>query len=243
MTSKDKKVISQYNYALFRCIEIGKYYAYGVIEGRPGIYARCKVTPDYTPEKSGKILNCPKEWEFEPYAEMKEGHIYVVEREALNNLNYEHFVKCNAIYKIKNNTFDFIPYEERFGDDTVEEIAEIFNLDEKERGQLKIYQKAYGYSYRATEYEFTVVTKRGGWRYNILKHALYHEGHLAKNKVSSTKGVYLQGWHRQRSDYLENMFDALSYVTNHDYGITSEIQGSATMKNVQGNEKFFRITN
>lgn len=239
MLNWDRKRLSKYNYVVFRCIDIKKRVANGILEGYPGVYAICDNIEGYHPMKEGKILCCPQDWEGIPFTTFTEGRRYIVERSSFKNLKYEHFLKCKPIYEIKDNPFQMITYEERFGDDTPEEVAEFFDLNEKEKEQLRIYQKAFGFSYRITEYEFTVITKRSGWRYNIVKKALYHEGHLAKNKTQTARGNYLQGWHRQKTGYLNDILDALSYITDHDYGFTSELKSSAPANLTVTGEKIY----
>lgn len=237
MLKRDRKELSLYNFLVFRCIDVKDKYANGIIEGYPGAYVLCEYIQNYKTSKTGKVLSCPQDWKLIPFTKFEEGKRYIVERGLFNNLKFEHFIKCKPLYEVDDKPFSMIKYEERFGDDSPKEIADFFGLNKKEEEQLYIYQKAFGFSYRANDYEFTVVTKRSGWRYNILKKALYHEGHLAKNKVATSRGTYLQGWHRQKTGYLESPMDALSYIANHDYGFTSELKGSADNKNTYGNEK------
>lgn len=228
MISRDRKKMGNHEYMIFRCVEAKEMYASGVVEGLPGVYMVCGAEKSTKPVEKGKeVMYCPSSWEFEPYTGFKEGSRYLVKRNSLKNLKFEHYVKAEPIFKVKDQPFDMIPYEEKFGDDTLEEVSEFLEFDKKESEQLRIYQKAFGFSYKINNYEFIVKTRRSNWRYNILKKALYHEGHFATNKTGSSKGVYLQGWHRQKTGYLDGPLDAVSYIATHDYGITSELQGSA----------------
>lgn len=242
MLPKDKAKLRNYRYLIFRCIEPKKEYAYGVAEGRPGIFMHCNNIPVKRKEirENEPIFFCPQNWTFKPFdGTFKEGCRYVVERGSLKHLKHELFIRSHVIYEIEEQPFTLIPYVERFADDTIEDVAATFELSDQEKNLLTIYQKAFGFSYRIYNYEFALQTSRSGWRYNVLKKALYHEGHLAENKTGISKGSYMQGWHRQKTGYLGSLIDAILFIADHDYGYTSELQSSAT-KNAAVSEKHMK---
>lgn len=230
MLSTCKEQLRKWDYYVFRCVIIDSKIALGVIEGIPGLYAKCQPQAHNTPPElletlsQKQIFNMDRKWKMEPYTGFEEGQRYVIKM--ISGIGKD-ILTATVCAHIPDAPFTFPNVSDGIMDDPVVTVIQEYHLSDEDALRLKVYKKAFGLRYRCNAWDFSVQTNRSSWRYD-QKGELHHESSNRNCTDNLAMAHYLKGWHLQKiNDTLDGIMDALVYIINHDYGIHSVSQQGA----------------